>query len=91
MANPKTQAPKESKPVGEIPLTPLDNSVKQPIRGNELLRAPQGALTTAVSTAWATSGGAATHLDASNTTRLDNMYARINQLETALKNLGLIK
>lgn len=75
----------------DFEITPLDDSVKQNMRGQELLHAPYPALTTRVTTAWASSGGAASHLDAANSTRLDNMDQRILDIENALKALGLLK
>lgn len=55
------------------------------------MKAPREALTAVNTTAFSTSAGAGTHLDGSATTVLDNMRTRINEIEAALKSLGLIK
>ena len=74
----------------QIKITELDDRTSVKSRGDSIDGAPQPEMTAPVSTAWATSGGTATHLDASNSTRLDNMYTRLNEIEDALVRLGLI-
>ena len=54
-----------------------------------LLKAPQASLTTKVSTGLSTGGAAV--LSASDQAILDNMRTRINELETKLTNLGLLR
>jgi len=76
----------------EIKIQEIDDKVVVKQRAQDTLEnALQPSMTTPVSTSWSTSGGTATHLDASNSTRLDNMYTRINEIETALVQLGILK
>lgn len=59
------------------------------INGRNIFNAPQTAMTTASATALST-GGAAT-LSTSDQTIIDNMRTRINELETKLQALGLLR
>jgi hypothetical protein len=74
----------------QLKVTELDDKVEGKLRAQDVLDGlPQPPTTTPVSTAWSTAGG--TKLDSNNTTRLDNMYTRINEIETALVRAGILK
>lgn len=74
-----------------ITITDLKVLSKEKYLGQNMLKAPQPALTVADGTALTSSGGAASHVDASAINVIDNMRTRINELEIVLKNLNLIK
>lgn len=59
------------------------------VKGQNLAKAPQTAMTTANTTVLSTGGAAV--LSTSDQTVLDNMRTRINELETKLQTLGLLQ
>lgn len=74
-----------------MPITPhTHNGTDSPqVFGGDLFNAPREAMTTADDDAFTTGG--VNNLKTADATILDNMRTRINELETALRDLGLIK
>ncbi len=74
----------------KIPTQEVSEEVKLPVYGNEIYDAPQPALTTADSSSIDTASSPS-RVVASAGPIIDNMRTRINEIEAALKNLGLLK
>lgn len=75
----------------QLDVTELDDNVSHRQRAQDfLVGLPQPSMSTPNASSFATSGGTATHLDAANSTILDNMRTRINELENALVRAGII-
>ena len=70
-------------------LSTVDPIVTERFRGNQILKAPQNKLTTANATAFASSSD--NDVTDAAIPVLDNMRTRINEMETILQNLGLLK
>lgn len=79
----------------KIPLIETDATIPKPVFGNEIHNAPQPALTAANSNSFvvaaAPDGGGGSFMTSANTTIIDNMRTRINELEEKLKKLELLK
>jgi len=73
----------------QIKITELSDTVLQKVRGVTIDLAPQPKMTAPIVTIIST-GSSGAFVEATNSTTLENMRTRINEIENALVRLGLI-
>jgi hypothetical protein len=71
------------------PIDTVEPLVEERFRGNQLFKTPQPKLTTADATAFVS--GADNDITDAAIPVLNNMRTRINEMETAMRNIGLLK